>query len=64
MWRNYARRRVLPSPAEPNVAGKPFNIMHFSGVAPRPVAEIEAHIADVEASRNEWDERDWRSMEL
>lgn len=59
---DYARRRLLPSPTDANVSGKPFNVMQFSGVAPRPLEVIEAHIADVEASRNEWDERDWHSM--
>jgi hypothetical protein len=60
----YARRRLLPSPTDPKVSGKRFNVMQFSGIVPQPLAEIEAHIADVEKSRNEWDERDWRSMRL
>ena len=60
----YARRRLLPSPTEPNLSDKPFNVMQFSGIAPRPLEEIEAHIADVEASRNDWDDRDWRSIGL
>ena len=56
----YVLRHVLPSYARR--VKKPYRALQFSGSAPRPVEEIEAHIADVEASRNEWDERDWRQM--
>jgi hypothetical protein len=61
----YARRRLLPpSITDRHVIGKPFNIMQFAGAAPRPVAEIDAHIAEIQAGRDEWDQRDWRQIGL
>jgi hypothetical protein len=64
--RDYLLNHALPSraSADDTPVLKPYRALQFSGSAPRPLEQVEAHVAEVEASRDEWDDHDIRALVL